>query len=262
MFTMSHITQQHPLFGTQAEITLLDAQEEFAKEAIDESFELGVRLQSIFNFYDPKSELSTLNKKRELKVSKELLQVIILALDFCKQTNGVYDITHGKQFLERKQGKELTPTTTSYKDVIIQGNTVRLQHPDILIDLGSIAKGYIAKRMAEHLEEFGAEQGYVDARGDLQCIGEITLNVQHPRKEGNICSLIIENKGVATSGDYKQFNKSFSHSHIINKTNIISATVIADDVTIADVYATLLMICNDATKKAHARKKYPCNDYR
>ncbi len=252
---MSHITKQHPLFGAQAEITLLDAEEEFAKDAIQESFELGVRLQSIFNLYDPKSELSALNKKRELKVSQELLQVITLALEFCKKTNGAYDITHGKQFLQRKQGKELTPLHTSYKDVIIEGNLVRLQHPDILLDLGSIAKGYIAKRMAEHLEEFGVEQGYVDARGDLQCIGEITINIQHPRKEGHIGTITLENKGVATSGDYKQFHKSFSNSHILGKTNIISATVIADDVTIADVYATLLMVCNDDIKEKIMQKE-------
>ena len=142
----------------------------------------------------------------------------------------------------------------SYKDVVIKDNTILLKHPDVLIDLGSIAKGYIAMRMARHLQEFGVEDGYVDARGDLQCIGEITIDVQHPRQEGKICTIKLNDKGVATSGDYMQFHKDFSKSHILNKTNIISATVVADDVTIADVYATLLMVCDDKLKDKIMRK--------
>ena len=66
----------------------------------------GLRLQKIFNFYDSESELSILNAKRRLEVSDDLLKVIKKAIKFSLLTNGRYDISLGKNMLERKTGKD------------------------------------------------------------------------------------------------------------------------------------------------------------
>ena len=40
----------------------------------------------------------------------------------------------------------------TYRDIEVSGSKVRLNHEDVLIDLGSIAKGYIVDRIVEFLK--------------------------------------------------------------------------------------------------------------
>ena len=89
-----------------------------------------------------------------------------------------------------------------------------------MIDLGSIAKGYIGDKILDIMENHGLKKGLVNMREDMVIFGEITLDVhiQHPRdKEKVIHSFKIKNSAVATSGDYAQYSKSFDESHILGK---------------------------------------------
>ena len=245
----SSVRKQYSLFGAQIEIVLLDTSGHAAETVMDEAYALGVRLQRVFNIYDDQSEISHLNRERTLRASPEFLHVLRLALDLCQRTKGAYDISRGKQFLQRKRGAVVMPVESSYHDVKIEGRIVRLPHPDAWLDLGSIAKGYIAERMVAYLQAQGATAGYVDARGDLRFFGDpIVVGVQHPRQLGNLCSIRVSNVGVATSGDYQQYHQDYDESHLLNKKEIISATVIAEDLTIADAYATILMVCDTPTR--------------
>lgn len=44
-------------------------------------------------------------------------------------------------------------TTVDYQNVVVDGNTVTLKDPSAKIDLGGIAKGYIADRMKDYLNQ-------------------------------------------------------------------------------------------------------------
>ncbi len=236
------------LFGAKIVIKLYDVDEMIASEVLEDVYAEALRLQKIFNFYDKESELSKLNESRSAYVSEELYEVVSRAIELCKHTNGEYDITLGKKFLERK-GKQQSDVQSevkcSYKDVLLNENMITLTHSDIMIDLGSIAKGYIADKIAEFLQSYGVEDGMIDARGDIVFFGtEKEVGVQHPRKDELIHTIRIQNSGVATSGDYKQYIGNYSNSHVLNQKDVISATVIADSLTDADAYATMLMVCN------------------
>jgi thiamine biosynthesis lipoprotein len=152
------------LFGSEISFILDEVDETISGDIVEEAFEEGLRLQKIFNFYDEKSELSLLNRKRKLSVSDELLEVLKMALEMGKRTRGKYDITLGKQFRQRKLGSEVEKINCSYKDVKIKGNNVELMNEDVLIDLGSIAKGYITDKMAEILINNGVVSGLIDSR--------------------------------------------------------------------------------------------------
>jgi thiamine biosynthesis lipoprotein len=240
----SGINRSYPLFGSIAEF-FVDADVTLAEAILNDAYNLALRLQKIFNLYDEASEISLLNKNRKIKASDELLKVLKTALRLCELSDGEYDISLGKQFLQRKKSNPLTRINCTYKDIDIDGEKIILHHPDVWIDLGSIAKGYIAERVAEFLIEQGIESGYIDARGDLAVFGdEREVDIQHPRSEEIIHTIKIKDKGVATSGDYKQYVKDYSNSHILNQKDVISATVIADSLMEADAYATILMVCN------------------
>lgn len=256
----SSIEQQEfafDIFRGKMNIIVYTPEREETIKIINGAYAEALRLQKIFNFFDEKSELSKLNKKRKMKVSKELKEVIENAIKFSEMTNGKYDISLGKEFLQRKKGEEVEKVGCDYNDILIKGDEVILNHKDILIDLGSIAKGYITDRIGEYLKEKGIEDFMIDSRGDILFAGELKhrIGVEHPRKEGRICSIEVGEGGVATSGDYNQFDKSFDKSHIINPNEIISLTVIAPSLEEADVYATSLFVANDEERAKMLKNK-------
>jgi thiamine biosynthesis lipoprotein len=244
---MEEIHVKKKLFGSEVEFIVYDVEENIAKEIVEEAYEEGVRLQKIFNFYDNKSSLSVLNSKRKMKMPEEFIEVLKMALKMCKETNGLYDISLGKQFLDRKSGKEVGEVSCSYKDIYVNEETriVELKNKDVMIDLGSIAKGYIGDAMAEILIESGVISGLIDNRGDIVVYGDKDkeIAIQHPReKESVIGRINVKNGGIATSGDYNQYYGNFDRSHIINKKDYISVTVFASTLAEADLYATVLIV--------------------
>lgn len=242
---MNEIFVKKKLFGGEITFIIYNTEENIARELVEKAYEEGIRLEKIFNFFDEKSTLSLLNKKRKMKMPKEFIEVLEIALKMCKETKGLYDISLGKEFLERKSGKEINKVNCSYKDIGVNGKVVELRDKDVLIDLGSIAKGYIADKMGEILLSNGIISGLIDARGDIRIFGEDEreISIQHPReKERVIGKVKIKEGSIATSGDYNQYNKSFEESHIINKRDYISTTVLAPTLTEADLYATALMV--------------------
>jgi thiamine biosynthesis lipoprotein len=239
-----------PLFGKDVEIRLEDIDERMGESAAQEAYEEGLRLSKIFNFYDDKSEVSLLNKKRKMKVSEELLLLIKKAQEFSEMTNGDYDVSLGKVFRERKKGVD-KKVSCSFEDIKIhKNNVVELTNPDVEIDLGSLAKGYIVDKIAENLLSQGILNGMVDGRGDIRVFGKAqTIHIQHPRKEGIIAEIKIKDVAVATSGDYKQFVGNFENCHIVNKKGLISVTVVAPSLIVADAIATAFFVADEKSRK-------------
>jgi FAD:protein FMN transferase len=248
---MGLVLVKKPLFGKEVEFFLPDTDKTLTMPLIEEAYGKGVMLSKIFNFYDKKSELSLLNKKRKLEVSNELLEVIKKSLKMSKETKGAYDISFGKLFLARKKNEKEQDLYCSYKNIEIKKNVIKLNHPDIMVDLGSIAKGYIADRIAGYFKEQGVESGVVNARGDIVVFGvPQTIGIQHPRKKGElILRIMLDNWAVATSGDYNQYNKSFSKSHIINSKEAISVSVVAKTLFEAEIYSTALFVIDKKSRQ-------------
>lgn len=238
---------EKPLFGKIIKI-IAYGDENLVGKIVEEGYEEGLRLQKIFNFFDSESGLSMLNKRRKLRVSSELLEVLINALNVAKESKGKYDITLGKAILARKKGDGEINVECSYKDVKIDGYLVELLNEDVMIDLGSIAKGYITDKMGEFMEALGLKEFLIDSRGDILVGGdyEHIIEIQHPRdKQGIIKKIKIRNEGVATSGDYNQFYGNYKKTHILNAKDIISLTVVAQTLEEADALATALFVSDE-----------------
>jgi len=247
---MAEVSIRKALFGGTIDFAIYDAPKELVKGVVEEVYSEGLRLQKIFNFYDNTSELSILNKERKKQVSNELLEVIKKALKFSEITDGTYDISLGKSILLKKQGK-ISELKCSYKDIKIRENEVHLTNPEVMIDLGSIAKGYITDKLAELMNELGVEEFLIDARGDICVKGKSNhiLGIQNPRNEENLFFIKLKNQAVATSGDYNQYVGNYETSHIINQKEIISVTVIAKTTEEADAYATAIFTALPKNRK-------------
>lgn len=233
------------MMGGQVKLNFYDLGEETLGVCFDEIREYALKMQRKFNFYDKKSELSMLNKKREMKVSEEMLYVIKNAVEYCKKTAGKYDISIGKQVMQRKQKQKVTGICCSYKDIKIEGNRVRLENDDVLLDLGSVAKGYIADKIAEKIMEMGIENALIDARGDMRIVGRYsqTVMVQHPRdRNKTIHPISLKNGALATSGDYNQYDTTYENCHIVGRSRYSSVTVFAENLMKADMCATCIFL--------------------
>ncbi len=241
-----------PLFGDQVTIASYQVNPDILEPVVLlDIYQEGLRLQRIFNFYDPTSELSQLNKAKRMEVSPELREVISMAIQIAERTGGAYDIALGKSILNRKQGIHAQPSC-SYKDIVINNNNIAFTNPEVQIDLGSIAKGYIVDRMVEYAQANGITECLIDARGDIRVAGSFNhqLGIQDPRADTDLGKIQLCNQAVATSGDYSQYVGNFSHSHILHQTDLTSISVVAPTLIEADVWATALFVVHPDDRSA------------
>ncbi|MFQ5621082.1 MAG: FAD:protein FMN transferase [Candidatus Nanoarchaeia archaeon] len=235
------------LCGGEIVCVLYDLELAKAQDIWNKTYQEALRLEKIFNFYDTDSELNLLNSTRKLQVSSELREVLECALHYAQFSHGLLDVSKGKQFLARKQGKELQ-VSCSYQDISIQEDFVELTHPDVLLDLGSIAKGFIGDKLIQFLKTQGIPGAFIDLRGDMIIYGDHleVVDIVHPRGGEALATIILENAAVATSGDYKQFTTSYDHSHLVGKQRA-SVTIIAPTLMEADALATCTVLTEDLT---------------
>ncbi len=74
--------------------------------------------------------------------------------------------------------------TVDYHNIEISDNTVTLKNPKTQIDLGGIAKGYIADQMKAQLRSDGITEGIINLGGNVLTVG--------PKKSGDTYKIGIQ----------------------------------------------------------------------
>ena len=144
----------------------------------------------------------------------------------------------------------------SWEDGVLKKKEKHLQ-----LDFSAIAKGFAVDEVGRYLSEEGVENYLIEIGGELIAKGKnpegkiwnVGINV--PRKDANLNELAmaipLDNLGMASSGNYRIFyqGKGYDYAHTINpksgfpeKSDILSATVIASTCMQADGYATAFMV--------------------
>ncbi len=191
---------------------------------IDECLELVGRYEKLFSRTDPESELYALNQRGRMEVSDELLEVIKTALHYCELSGGRFDITMGEVsamygFSSPSPAKPSEKriisamSHTGWEKIQIDGSTVILTDPEAVLDLGAIAKGYIADRLADMLSAAGVGSAIIDLGGNILCVGSkpdgsgFTVGIQYPYGDSNtvIATAKLSNMSVVTSGVYQRY---------------------------------------------------------
>jgi len=270
-----------PHLGTMVQIAFYGSDQAAAKTLSKQCFARIVELNKTFSDYLEHSEVSQLCAKplnQAHKVSDELLEVLIQAQKISAATNGAFDITIGRASKRWRKGRlkkqvltDDKPVEVSYRDLVIdpKAKTVTL-HKQLQIDLGGIAKGYIADELMKILKKGGIKQGAVIIGGEMVFSGA------PPNKKGWIVgierpshkllgTLSLSNTALSTSGDSYQFYEADGkrHAHLIDpksgkaKTNRLNVTTIATTAMLADSWATALRVSDQesAIKLAQANKE-------
>lgn len=97
-----------------------------------------------------------------------------------------------------------------YKKVHVSGNSVTLEDPEMMIDLGGIAKGFIADQLKSYLVDKGVKNALINLGGNVLAIGNkpdgspYLIGIQYPfRDEGEtIAAAMLSDSSLVTSGGY------------------------------------------------------------
>lgn len=223
-------------FDTMIKITLYDASQE---DLLEECFSLADTYEKYFSATLADSDISKINQAKgaPVEVHEETIDLIEKGLYYCDLSEGGFDISIGalsslwnfgenEGTVPSEQEIAAALSTVDYHNVVIDGNTVALKNPATQIDLGAIAKGYIADRMKDFLNENGVTKGIINLGGNVLCVGPKTdgnpyrIGIQKPfDEEGTaIASVEINDETVVSSGVYERYFKVDDqlYHHILN----------------------------------------------
>jgi thiamine biosynthesis lipoprotein len=142
-------------------------------------------------------------------------------------------------------------------------STIRKLHPNVYVDLSSIAKGYAADRVAEALNDMGQTRYLVELGGEMRAAGfnssqqpwrvAIESPVENERAIERVVPL--DNLSMATSGDYRNYYDADGEriSHTIDprtgrpvRHRVAAVTVVDPSCMTADGWATALTALGEA----------------
>jgi len=160
-----------------------------------------------------------------------------------------------------------------YEKIIIKNNPPAIRKTDALtqIDLSAIAKGFAVDKISRHLNLKGFNNHLVEIGGEISTSGNnksgkdwrIIIEKPDNNEKGTKQTLELSNLSVATSGDYRNYfiKKGKRYSHTLNpKTGnpvshkLASVTVLEQSATMADAYATALLVMGEEPAKIFAQK--------
>ena len=229
-------------------------------EVISGAFALCEKYEKMFSRTVTESDVYILNSTEGFsEVSPETVNIIERSLFFSEISGGKFDITvyHVSSLWDFKN--QIVPSqdeiaealkNVDYESIEIKKNSVNLNGKKI--DLGGIAKGYIADEVAEYLKSHGATKGIVNLGGNVVVFGEkYKVGIQRPFADDIISVIELENKSCVTSGIYQRYIKNGDniYHHIIDtktgygvKNELACVTVIGNSSLDCDALSTVCML--------------------
>ena len=184
------------------------------------------RLEALLSVTDERSDISRVNSSggKAVPVDAQTAELVSRALELSALTGGSMDLsiypivrawgftTAERRIPEQRELDELL-TKVDYQQITVSGASGAITVPDgVLIDLGSIAKGYIGDRMIDALRESGVTSALVNLGGNVQTLGTKPggalwkIAVRDPLKPTvNCCAISIGEGAVITSGGYERY---------------------------------------------------------
>lgn len=275
----NQIIEKHGFyFDTIITITLYGNYDE---KIIDDCFSIAKNCEQLFSNTIPTSDISKINSNPEefVTVDPLTLQLLEKALFYCEQSNGTFDITIGKlselwnlSELAKLENQIFTetdlPTSNQiqsllpdidYHSIEINDHAVKLGCANCKLDLGGVAKGFIADRMKEFLVSQNVSSACINLGGNILTIGQkpnhqpFIIGIQKPFAERNetIAKLSVSDKSIVTSGIYERYiqvNDTIYH-HILNPgtgypidNDLASVTIISEQSIDGDALSTICFL--------------------
>lgn len=204
-------------------------------------------------------------------VSPDTLALIRIALSFAEKTDGALDITIAPvstlwDFTAESprppdaQALREAAAHVNWRGVLCKENTVQLADPAMALDLGAVAKGYIADRLAAWLREQGVTSALLDLGGNIYALGgkdggDFTVGIRDPADRGRLAATVrVRDTSVVTSGIYERnftLDGTLYH-HILDPSTglpvdngLASVTILSEQSVYGDALSTACFVLGE-----------------
>lgn len=242
-----------------------------ADSLLNLSFELCSYYEQQFSRTLQGSDIYRINQAegQPVQVAKETAELINLGIYYGELSDGLLDISIGQLSELWNFGEnEAVPAaadiaaalaTVDYRNIVVEGNTVTLLNPQAKLDLGAIAKGYIADRLADFLREAGVSSAIINLGGNVVTVGQKqdktlwNIGISQPFSSGSeqIGWLEVGECSVVTSGIYERnfVAEEKLYHHILDprtgypaESDIIGVSIVSQSSAAGDALSTICLI--------------------
>ncbi|MDR2627894.1 MAG: FAD:protein FMN transferase, partial [Dysgonamonadaceae bacterium] len=225
------------------------------------------------NPFNPSSIISKVNRNDSTRVDSLFIRVFNKANDVSLQSRGLFDITcaplvnawgfgfQGMDTVRASTIDSILPFVGYHKVRLVDGRVLK-DDPRILLNCSAIAKGYSCDIVAGLFDSLKVANYMIEIGGEIRAKGKnpngACWKVEIPKPIDDTTGFISErqdvleicDKSIATSGNYRNYylKDGKKYAHTINPltgypaaSDMLSASVIANDCMTADAYATAFM---------------------
>lgn len=257
--------------------------EEMATKANEKARKLIEEMDEKLSAEGEKSEILLLNKNGEGKLSEEGRFLFQKSKELYKNTDGAFNPMiypamwlwgfPSKEYRVPKYGELLDAKPLmdfSKAKLNKKSGKVVLETKGMMMDLGGIAKGYVADLAKETLKKEGIKAGIISLGGNICVWGEkpgggaFKIAIQSPFKDNSYLGVLeVKDKSVVTSGGYERFfeKQGITYHHILDpktlkpaKSGLLSVTIVSEDGTLADGLSTSLFVMGKQKSVEYWRK--------
>ena len=218
---------QHHALGTSITLQIFGARD---KSVINDSFTLIDHYEDLLTVNRDESEVMDVNHaagKQPVQVSSGTYDLIKLAVEKSRENFGFNALIgpvvklwaigfKGAHVPTDDQIKERMKLIDPYSvDLNDADQTVYLKKPGMELDLGGIAKGWIADRIKDFWMAYGVHAGIINLGGNILLVGDSpkrtsgqwSVGVQDPKEPrgNNIASVMVPECSAVTSGTYERY---------------------------------------------------------
>lgn len=245
--------------NTVVTVTLYDSQDQ---DILQGALDLCDQYEKIFSRTLEGSELYRLNAGKLTEengfytLSKPLADLTAAGLYYGELSGGAFDISIApvSSLWDFTSGEGTVPDSDAIKDALkrvsiqditLDGNQLHFAQKGMELDLGALAKGYIADRIKDYLLKQGVQSAIIDLGGNVLCVGSrpdgspFRIGLQKPFAgySETVGSLEITGQSVVSSGIYERYFQEDGtlYHHILNPetgypydNGLVSVTIISE----------------------------------
>ena len=255
-----------------------DSKEAFTEiaYAIRDELQVYHQLFDIYNDYEGITNLKTVNDmagQAPVKVDRRIIDLLLDCRVYYELTGGMVNVAMGSVLKlwhnarnagindpanARLPDMDQLTEASQYADIEAimideEASTVYIADPKVQLDVGAVAKGWSAQRVAENAPEglLISVGGNVCATGPKDEKGTPwVVGVQNPAGDNYLHTIYVTQESVVTSGDYQRcyvVDGNLYH-HIIDPVTLLpgtywrSVTIVCADSGLADALSTALFL--------------------
>ncbi len=256
---------------TFVSVTVYDGGTANVQAVLDACFAEITRLENLLSVTRETSDIARINAANgaPVTVAEETVQLLNIAVRYGDLSGGAFDITlrpvtalwnftAEQPTLPDAEELAAAVSTVDYRNLLVDGTHVTL--PQGGLDLGGIAKGFIADRVREVLAEHGVVSALIDLGGNIVTCGskageDWKIGVKDPLDTTQLCAIVTgRDMSVVTSGIYERgFTRDgVRYHHLLSpqtgmpvQNELASVTIVCERSVDADALSTACFVLGE-----------------